>query len=125
MPLFEPVAAAGQEGGAGGGVRDPQAPGCEEVVHGEQPVQEGVDRVGGRRWAVVVLGVVLGVDVVAVGDAHDRRTDFGRAERAAEGQEVVRLELGDRPEVEVVGGVDFENGLQNDHLASVPQPHAR
>jgi hypothetical protein len=61
-------------------------------------VQEGPERIGGPRRAVVGLGI----DVVAVGDTHHRRADLGRAERAAERQEAVRLELGDRPEGETV-----------------------
>lgn len=121
--LFEPVAAARERSDPAGCVGDAETAGHEQVVQGEQPVQEGPQRVS-RPWRVVVG---LRLAVVVVGDAHDRRADLGRRQGPAEWHEAVPLDLGDRPEGEVGGTVDLEDGLQHDQPGSVrhapPGPH--
>ncbi|MEU7698725.1 hypothetical protein [Streptomyces sp. NPDC039028] len=114
-PLVQPVAAAGHERHAGRGVGDPQPPGREEVLHGQQSVEEAAQRIG--RAPRVVL--VRRIDVVALGDAHHRRTDLLRTEPAAERQEGVRPRVRDRPEVEVVRAEDLQDGMNDDHPTSV------
>lgn len=59
-PVLQSVAAAGLEADSCGGVGDAQAACREEVVEGQQPVQERVDRVARTGRAVAV-----GVDVIA------------------------------------------------------------
>ncbi|MBB5436203.1 hypothetical protein HDA36_006351 [Nocardiopsis composta] len=102
-PLLQSVAAARWQHRPGGGVLHSQPSGGEEPVHGEQAVQGPPEGVGRPRRAAVGAADGAGIDVVAGGDRHHRRTDLGRGERPAQRQEAPRFEPGHRPEREAAG----------------------
>ncbi|MDH6436885.1 hypothetical protein M2158_005426 [Streptomyces sp. SAI-144] len=115
--LQSAAAARLDEDGAGGVVGHPEPAGGEQVGHGEQSVQERAERVGRARPVLL-----LRLEAVVVGDPHNRRADLHRSQLLVENEVAVRLVLANRPEREVVGSEDLQNGLHHHHTGMMPDP---